>query len=62
MTDRKNKTQKALSLDIPGARPTFAGLILCLLYLGGPVLILGNLADLLFQLLMGWCIGLWCIF
>jgi len=35
---------------------------LCVLYLGGPILILGNLVDLLFQLVLGWCIGLWCVF
>ena len=62
MADRKKNAQKALALDIPGARPTPVGLLLFVLYLGGPVLILGNLVDLLFQLVLGWCIGLWCVF
>lgn len=62
MADRKKNAQRALALDIPGARPTPVGLLLCALYLGGPVLVLGNLVDLLFQLVLGWCIGLWCVF
>jgi hypothetical protein len=62
MADRKKNAQNALTLDIPGARPTLLGLFLCVLYLGGPILILGNLVDLLFQLVLGWCIGLWCVF
>jgi hypothetical protein len=62
MADRKKNAQNALALDIPGARPTLLGLFLCALYLGGPILILGNLVDLLFQLVLGWCIGLWCVF
>ncbi len=51
----------ASSRDIPGARLTPLGVVLCVLYLGVPVAVLGNLADLLFQWLFGWCIGLWCI-
>ena len=62
MADRKKNAQNALALDIPGARPTLLGLFLCVLCLGGPILILGNLVDLLFQLVLGWCIGLWCVF
>ena len=62
MADRKKIAHKALALEIPGARPTTIGLCLCVLYLGGPVLILGNLVDLVFQLVWGWCIGLWCVF
>jgi hypothetical protein len=62
MADRKKNAQHALTLDIPGSRPTLLGLMLCVLYLGGPILILGNLVDLLFQLVLGWCIGLWCVF
>ena len=45
MADRKKNAQNALALDIPGARPTLLGLFLCVLYLGGPILILGNLVD-----------------
>jgi len=26
-----------------------------------PVILLGNLLDLLFQWTLGWCIGFWCI-
>lgn len=47
--------------DVPGARLTPVGVLLCLLYLGVPVAVLGNLIDLLFQWLFGWCIGLWCL-
>ncbi len=62
MADRKKNAHKALTLDIPGARPTASGLLLCVLYLGVPVMVLGGLVDLLFQMVFGWCIGLWCIF
>ena len=61
MADRRKNAQNAMALDIPGARPTPLGLRLCLLYLGVPVLLLGNLVDFMFQLLFGWCIGLWCV-
>ncbi len=61
MADRRKNAQNAMALDIPGARLTPLGLFLCLLYLGAPVLLLGNLVDFLFQLLFGWCIGLWCV-
>lgn len=46
----------------PGAGMTVTGLILCLAYLGIPVLVLGNLADFLVQWLFGWCVGFWCVF
>jgi hypothetical protein len=29
--------------------------------LGLPIALVGNLLDLLVQLALGWCIGLWCI-
>ncbi len=61
MADRRKNAQNAMAPDIPGARLTPLGLFLCLLYLGAPVLLLGNLVDFLFQLLFGWCIGLWCV-
>ncbi len=41
---------------------TGIGLVLCVAYLGIPVLVLGNLADFLVQWLFGWCVGFWCVF
>lgn len=51
-----------LGHDIPKPRLTLAGMLLCIAYLGVPVMILGNLLDLIFQLAFGWCIGVWCVF
>ena len=47
--------------DIGNARLTAAGVLWLLVYLGLPVLVLGNLLDLLVQWSLGWCVGLWCI-
>lgn len=47
--------------DVAGARLTPAGVFWLLVYLGLPVLVLGNLLDLLVQWSLGWCVGLWCI-
>ena len=47
--------------DIPKARLTAAGWAWGALYLGVPVLVLGNLLDLIFQWTLGWCIGVWCM-
>jgi hypothetical protein len=47
--------------DLPKPRLTRMGLALCGLYLGLPVLIIGNLLDVLVQSLFGWCVGLWCL-
>ena len=47
--------------DIAGARLTAAGAFWLLVYLGLPVLVIGNLLDLLVQWSLGWCVGLWCI-
>ncbi len=57
----KGGVRRDASQDIPGARLTFAGAVLVLLYLGLPVAVVGNLLDLLFQWWFGWCIGIWCI-
>lgn len=51
-----------LGHDIPKPRPTPVGLGLCIVYLGLPVAIIGNLIDLGLQLAFGWCIGVWCLF
>ncbi len=59
---RKTSPAKPASLEYPGARLTGIGLLLCLAYLGIPVLLLGNLADFLVQWLFGWCVGFWCVF
>lgn len=61
MSALRQKPNKSLSPEIPGARLTGAGLLLCLLYLGLPVLVLGNLADFLVQWWFGWCVGFWCV-
>jgi hypothetical protein len=58
----KSGRHVVLGHDIPKPRLTLAGLFLCVAYLGLPVVILGNLLDLVFQLLFGWCIGVWCLF
>ncbi len=47
--------------DIPKVRPTLAGLLWCLLYLGLPMALIGNVLDLMVQILLGWCIGFWCV-
>ena len=47
--------------DIVGARLTAAGVFWLAVYLGLPVLVLGNLLDLLVQWGLGWCVGLWCV-
>lgn len=53
--------QIILGQDIPKARLTAAGWAWGLVYLGLPVMLLGNLLDFLFQWTLGWCIGFWCI-
>ncbi len=47
--------------DIPKFRLTPSGWAWLALYLGLPVLVLGNLLDFFFQWALGWCIGVWCI-
>ncbi len=47
--------------DLPKPRLTGAGAGWCMLYLGGPVLLLGSALDALAQWLFGWCLGLWCM-
>ena len=53
--------QPVMGHDIGNARLTAAGVFWLLVYLGLPVLVLGNLLDLLVQWGLGWCVGLWCI-
>jgi hypothetical protein len=50
-----------LGHDISKARLTPSGWAWIALYLGLPVLFLGNLVDLFFQWALGWCIGVWCM-
>ena len=52
---------RVMGHDIAGARLTVAGAAWLLVYLGLPVLLIGNLLDLLVQWSLGWCVGLWCI-
>ena len=47
--------------DVPKEHLTLAGHLWLGVYLGLPVVILGNLLDLLVQMCLGWCIGFWCI-
>jgi hypothetical protein len=54
-------TQTILGHDIPKPRLTGAGWFWGGVYLGLPIILLGNLLDLLFQWTLGWCIGFWCI-
>ena len=48
--------------DIARVRPTALGIFWIFVYLVFPILFLGNLIDLMFQYLFGWCIGVWCVF
>ena len=50
-----------LGHDIPKARLTVLGWTWGALYMGMPVILLGNLLDFFFQWTLGWCIGVWCI-
>ncbi len=59
---RARDRHAVLGHDIPKPRLTLAGVAYLLIYLGLPVLILGNLLDLATQWLFGWCIGIWCLF
>jgi hypothetical protein len=50
-----------LGHDIPKARLTLLGWAWGALYLGLPIVVLGNVMDFIFQWALGWCIGVWCI-
>jgi hypothetical protein len=50
-----------LGHDIPKARLTRTGWAWIALYVGLPILLLGNAMDLFFQWALGWCIGVWCM-
>ena len=47
--------------DVPKDHLTLAGYLWLGVYLGLPVIVVGNLLDLLMQKWFGWCIGFWCI-
>jgi hypothetical protein len=55
------KDHTILGHNIPKARLTFSGWAWGALYLGLPIILLGNLMDFFFQWTLGWCIGVWCI-
>lgn len=61
VTDSRRSPHSVLGVDIPKVRPTAAGVFWLLVYLGLPVAVIGNLLDLLAQILLGWCIGFWCL-
>jgi hypothetical protein len=61
MTPTPSKDQTVLGHDIPKARLTLSGWAWGALYLGLPIVLLGNLMDFGFQWALGWCIGVWCI-
>lgn len=61
VTDSRRSRHSVLGVDIPKVRPTAAGVFWLLVYLGLPVAVIGNLLDLLAQILLGWCIGFWCL-
>jgi hypothetical protein len=61
MSSPSPKEHAILGHDIPKARLTISGGAWGSLYLGLPVILLGNLIDLFFQWALGWCIGIWCI-
>jgi hypothetical protein len=55
------KDHTILGHDIPKASLTPSGWVWGAVYLGLPVILLGNLIDFFFQWTLGWCIGIWCI-
>ncbi len=61
MSESSTKDHTILGHDIPKARLTFSGWAWGALYVGLPILLLGNLMDFFFQWTLGWCIGIWCI-
>jgi hypothetical protein len=61
MKSSSPKNHTILGHDIPKARLTPSGWAWGVVYLGLPVILLGNLMDLFFQWTLGWCIGVWCI-
>lgn len=58
---KKDSSTAILGHDLPKPRLTPAGAAWCLLYLGGPVLLVGTALDALAQWLLGWCLGWWCL-
>ncbi|WP_416545045.1 hypothetical protein ACHEXK_08065 [Limnohabitans sp. DCL3] len=52
---------RILGHDMPKARLTASGWAWIALYVGLPILLLGNAMDLFFQWTWGWCIGVWCM-
>ena len=61
MSSSSPKEHAILGHDISKARLTISGWAWGALYLGLPVILLGNLIDFFFQWTLGWCIGVWCI-
>jgi hypothetical protein len=61
MSTSPPKDHTILGHNIPKARLTAAGWAWGGLYLGLPVILLGNVMDFIFQWALGWCIGVWCI-
>jgi hypothetical protein len=55
-------TQRIFGYHLPKPRITGVGLVLCALYLGVPVVMVGALLDFALQLAFGWCVGVWCAF
>lgn len=61
MTASSPEDKTILGHDLPKARLTLAGWAWGALVLGLPIVLLGNLLDFIFQVTLGWCIGIWCI-
>lgn len=61
MTPPVPQDRAILGHDMPKARLTAAGWAWGALYLGLPIVLLGNVMDFVFQWMFGWCIGVWCI-
>jgi hypothetical protein len=61
MSASSPKDHTILGHNIPKARLTLSGWVWGALYLGLPIILLGNLMDFFFQWTLGWCIGVWCI-
>ncbi len=59
---RLRRTEPVMGHRIPEPRLTWQAGFWLMLYLGGPVLLLGTLIDALIQWSTGYCTGFWCWF
>lgn len=58
---KSSRSLSVLGHDIPRVRMTAWGAFWIFTYLVFPVLLLGNMLDLVIQVIFGWCVGVWCV-